>query len=168
LQPEEILDYDFWDITLLQEALTKTATRIDPSYNRLEYLGDSVLDVVSAEFWLRRGAVPDLASQSVDNSTLQALCLELGLDRFIRNLPIDKDRRIRAAKAAREDAKRITADNKEYWSQWPQRHWQMWWRVSLGPSSYSGMQPSVTADITAWSSFAIQSSWSRHLQCHCH
>ncbi|KAK3827525.1 MAG: hypothetical protein J3Q66DRAFT_382506 [Benniella sp.] len=114
---EKVSEYRFRNLTLLQEALTKTATRNEPSYERLEYLGDSVLDLVAAEFWVRRDAVPDLAMQSVDNSTLQALCLEPGLDRFLRNVPTDENRRMAAAKAATEKAKRLTADNKEYWSQ---------------------------------------------------
>ncbi|KAF9362641.1 Endoribonuclease Dicer [Mortierella sp. NVP85] len=90
---ERILDYEFWDITLLEEAFTKVKSADDvPCYDRLEYLGDAVLDLNSADFWVRRGEAPSTASASVNNEVLQALCLELGLDQYIRNT-LAKDRK---------------------------------------------------------------------------
>ncbi|KAG0305612.1 hypothetical protein BGZ98_003864 [Dissophora globulifera] len=80
---EELLGYVFVDKRLLLEALTHSSNTL-PNHERLEYLGDAVLGLVSAAYWARRFPMDqttapwNLATVSVDNATLGMLCLETG------------------------------------------------------------------------------------------
>jgi dsRNA-specific ribonuclease len=71
--------------------MTKIGSTEDiPGYGRLEYLGDTVLDLVAAETRIRRCNDPDKATVSVNNEALQALSLELGFDTHIKDSPSDR------------------------------------------------------------------------------
>jgi dsRNA-specific ribonuclease len=75
---ERILGYVFNNKKLLEEALTEpfNDTSIRPNYERLEFLGDSVLDVVAASAWSDRGEplrqVCTKAQVTVNNEILTA------------------------------------------------------------------------------------------------
>ena len=90
---ENILDYKFKDRALLVEALTHTSYRSKraiPSYVRLEFLGDSVLDqIVSSELYLQRtsegcplspGEMSDIRCTLVSNNTFASITVKCGLD----------------------------------------------------------------------------------------
>jgi ribonuclease-3 len=78
------LDYAFRDLELLRQALTH---RSAPGLNneRLEYLGDAVLDVVISEVLFRshplasEGVLSRMRSSLVKDSALAALATEIGL-----------------------------------------------------------------------------------------
>ncbi|KAK3807783.1 MAG: ribonuclease III domain-containing protein [Benniella sp.] len=83
---ESVLGYPFKDRSLLVVALRPK----DPAHassvrtnDSLEYLGDSVLELVAALFWLLEGrpVIGNIAKRSVTNQALQAVCLRWGLDR---------------------------------------------------------------------------------------
>lgn len=67
-------------------AIYTERSRKDCTFDRLEFLGDAVLDLVAADFRINCGVIPDTASESVDNESLQALFIELGLEHNISNL----------------------------------------------------------------------------------
>lgn len=81
---KRLLDYEFRDVELLKQALTH---RSAPGSNneRLEYLGDAVLDVVVSEviFRLRptasEGVLSRIRSSLVKDTTLAALATEIDL-----------------------------------------------------------------------------------------
>ncbi|KAI8601929.1 hypothetical protein EDD21DRAFT_92820 [Dissophora ornata] len=90
---EAILGYVFEDRRLLMEALLHPRTNAcygEPSYDRLEFLGDAVLDVVAAHYWSLRyprrstELTIELKRRSVTNVTLGTLCVINGLHRHIR------------------------------------------------------------------------------------
>ncbi len=96
------LGYWWEDPSLLEEALTHSSygkPRGIPYSERLEYLGDSVLDLVSAEWLMRQyplsneGFMSQCRAGLVRKSTLAELSRRLGLDRvlmvgneFLRNV----------------------------------------------------------------------------------
>ncbi|KAG0303675.1 hypothetical protein BGZ98_006408 [Dissophora globulifera] len=85
---EQLLGYEFHEKRLLVESLT--CSSFLPNYNRLEYLGDAVLDLVVASHWARQcpELLPDpsssLKSKSVSNVALGVMCLRSGLYRHIQ------------------------------------------------------------------------------------
>ncbi|KAG0317820.1 Endoribonuclease Dicer [Dissophora globulifera] len=85
---EQLLGYEFQEKRLLVESLT--CSSFLPNYNRLEYLGDAVLDLVVASHWARQcpELLPDpsssLKSKSVSNVALGVMCLRSGLYRHIQ------------------------------------------------------------------------------------
>ncbi|HZD51924.1 MAG TPA: ribonuclease III, partial [Woeseiaceae bacterium] len=82
------LDYEFRDVELLRQALTH---RSAPGQNneRLEYLGDAVLDVAVSEviFRLRplasEGVLSRIRSSLVKDTTLATLATEIGLGQHL-------------------------------------------------------------------------------------
>lgn len=90
---ENVLDYRFADRWLLERALTHTSLRqirTDPSYERLEFLGDRVLGLLIAELLMDRfpGAsegdlAPRLASL-VSGRTLAQVARGIGLDNHVQ------------------------------------------------------------------------------------
>jgi hypothetical protein len=52
---EQIIGYEFANKKLLEEALTEPRNNTWPNYECLEFLGDSVLDVVAVPAWIDRG-----------------------------------------------------------------------------------------------------------------
>lgn len=81
---KQSLDYEFRDEELLRQALTHRSAP-GPNYERLEYLGDAVLDVVVSEATYRlrpeasEGVLSRIRSSLVKDSMLTELATELGL-----------------------------------------------------------------------------------------
>ena len=93
---ENILDYKFKDQALLIEALTHTSyrsKRMMPSYERLEFLGDSVLDqIVSSELYLQRTSegcplspneMSNIRNTLVSNNTFASITVKSGFDKHM-------------------------------------------------------------------------------------
>lgn len=82
------LDYQFQDEQLLQEALTHRSHQAK-SYERLEFLGDSVLNLVMAEYLFKafpdvqEGDLTRLRSNLVNTDTLAAVAQALALSSHI-------------------------------------------------------------------------------------
>ncbi len=92
---EEKIGYTFNDKSLLQTALTHSSyanERQDgcQSYERLEFLGDSILGLVTADFLYRRrppmpeGRMTKLRSELVCETSLHNTALRLGLGSYMR------------------------------------------------------------------------------------
>jgi ribonuclease-3 len=88
LRAENILQYKFADVALLQEALTHAsiaATRLQ-SNERMEFLGDAVLDLVICEALYRRfpeyleGELTKVKSAVVSRKTCAEIATETGLN----------------------------------------------------------------------------------------
>ncbi|KAI0698923.1 hypothetical protein BC835DRAFT_1333420 [Cytidiella melzeri] len=82
----EIIGYDFKLPSLLHEALThSTAASGSANYERLEFLGDAVLDILTVSYIYEKyprsspGTLTLLKSAMVSNQTLAALCVVTGL-----------------------------------------------------------------------------------------
>lgn len=90
---EEILQYRFSDRRQLELALTHSSlkqSKSDPSYERLEFLGDRVLGLVIAELMLEKfpdaaeGKLAPRLAALVSGATLADIARTLGLGGFIR------------------------------------------------------------------------------------
>lgn len=92
---EEKIGYHFRDRDLLQTALTHSSYANEKhgeaqSYERLEFLGDSILGLVTAEFLythepcLPEGRMTRLRAELVCEVSLHKTALELGLGRYMR------------------------------------------------------------------------------------
>lgn len=93
---EDKIGYKFKDISLLETALTHSSyanEKHDPpcqSYERLEFLGDSILGIVTAEFLYRHepqlpeGRMTRLRAELVCEGSLHKVALELGLGDYMR------------------------------------------------------------------------------------
>ncbi|KAA3609582.1 MAG: ribonuclease III [Planctomycetota bacterium] len=87
---EKRLGYPFQDPNLLEEALTHASCQDDPHNERLEFLGDAVLNLVVAEELFRRfphsreGRLTELKSRIVARQTLAEVGIRLGLEPFLR------------------------------------------------------------------------------------
>jgi ribonuclease-3 len=88
---EQILGYRFQDVSLLREALTHASiaqTRLK-SNERMEFLGDAVLDLVICEALYRRfpglleGDLTKIKSAVVSRRTCSEVARELGLDQLL-------------------------------------------------------------------------------------
>lgn len=92
-QIEEKIGYSFKDASLLETALTHSSyanERNCESYERLEFLGDSLLGFVTAEFLfsgnrpLPEGKMTKVRAEYVCETALHAVSLKLGLNGFLR------------------------------------------------------------------------------------
>ena len=90
---EDILGYRFKDGGLLERALTHSSlkrTSNDPSYERLEFLGDRVLGLIIAELLIEEfpdsaeGKLAPRLAALVSGSTLADVARSFGLGEFIR------------------------------------------------------------------------------------
>lgn len=93
---EEKIGYSFKDKGLLSRALTHSSyanERPDPacqSYERLEFLGDSILGLTAADFLyshepeLPEGRMTRLRAELVCEASLHRVALELGIGRYLR------------------------------------------------------------------------------------
>ena len=93
---EEKIGYQFKNAQLLETALTHSSyanERHSPacrSYERLEFLGDSILGVVTADFLYRHepklpeGRMTRLRAELVCEASLHRVALELGLGQYMR------------------------------------------------------------------------------------
>ena len=87
--PEKILGHDFKNTSLLEEALThpsfKQVNNQDYDYNRLEFLGDSVLNLIIAELLfqehptLSEGELSIVHAKLVSRDTLSSIATEQDL-----------------------------------------------------------------------------------------
>ncbi|KAK3816225.1 MAG: hypothetical protein J3Q66DRAFT_440684 [Benniella sp.] len=117
---ERLLGYVFKDKMLLLEALSEQATPAVPSYQRLEYLGDAILEIVAVVFWAIQfpmsgsNMVKMLKAESVSNKALQVVCLANGLDQYIWNHSTDLSLKIARAKESVHRAK-MNQPNTTYW-----------------------------------------------------
>jgi len=87
------LGVSFTKLRLLEAALTQEVLSSVNNYERLEFLGDAILDgIVTQELFLRYGNDPQISvgqlnnarSHVVQNDTFAYLALRLGLNRYIR------------------------------------------------------------------------------------
>jgi ribonuclease-3 len=91
---EDTLVYEFGDLSLLQTALTHPSYAVEngdiPSYERLEFLGDAVLELVTTEVIYdlmpheREGSMTKLRASVVDAGTLGDVGRFLGLSPWVR------------------------------------------------------------------------------------
>ncbi|KAK9057188.1 hypothetical protein SSX86_024555 [Deinandra increscens subsp. villosa] len=89
---ESILMYTFKDKRLLEQALTHHSYAADgPSYQRLEFLGDSALGLAISSFLfltypdIGAGKLSDLRSANVSNEKLARAAVNHGLHKYIRH-----------------------------------------------------------------------------------
>ncbi|XP_052740940.1 endoribonuclease Dicer isoform X2 [Bicyclus anynana] len=89
---ENILNYKFKDPALLLEALSHASyirNRYTRSYERLEFLGDAILDfLITSHIYenspkLKPGELTDLRSSLVNNVTFASYVVKLGLHKFL-------------------------------------------------------------------------------------
>lgn len=90
---EKKLGYEFKDRSLLETALTHSSYANEhgcASYERLEFLGDSILGFVTAEFLYRHeprlpeGRMTRLRAELVCETSLHGVAQELGLGEYLR------------------------------------------------------------------------------------
>lgn len=83
---ENRVGYKFADPTLVQTALTHASYSGEGNYQRLEFLGDSILGFIVAEYLyinfpeMKEGDMTKLRSQIVREQSLADLALHIGLD----------------------------------------------------------------------------------------
>lgn len=89
---ESILNYKFKDSALLLEAIchpSYTKNRVTGSYERLEFLGDAIMDfMITTHIYencpnLKPGDITNLRSALVNNSTFAAYTVKLGLHKLM-------------------------------------------------------------------------------------
>lgn len=84
------LPYEFRDLDLLELALTHSSVGADANNERLEFLGDAVLDLIVAEELYRRhprlaeGVLTELKAWVVSRRTLAVAAARLGLEPHVR------------------------------------------------------------------------------------
>lgn len=91
LRLQEQLGYNFKSPHLALEAVTHSSTTDTtlPSYERLEFLGDAILDFMVVSFFkvkypdLDAGGATAIKHSAVSNASLAVLCMEIGLYRFL-------------------------------------------------------------------------------------
>lgn len=100
---ETILNYKFTDITLLEEALTHPSLSYNKNhkkfnYERLEFLGDSILSMVIAEYLFKKykkakeGELSKRKAFLVSRHTLSNIAKKMGLGKFmITSIGEEKD-----------------------------------------------------------------------------
>ncbi|KAF9546000.1 hypothetical protein EC957_010275 [Mortierella hygrophila] len=113
---ENSIGYQFSDRRLLVEALTHATANKPrtPCYQRLEFLGDSILDMLVADYWVGRypvsgpGVLHVIKSASINNQILGVLCVQLELHQhilhFSSSLATDILRATQQIQDAKEDA----------------------------------------------------------------
>ncbi|RUS21801.1 hypothetical protein BC937DRAFT_91393 [Endogone sp. FLAS-F59071] len=88
---EEITGYHFANPLLIAEALTHASlpNSTCPCYQRLEFLGDAILDFLVIRYLFHKypvavpGVMTELKDASVNNQILGAICLHIGLHRHV-------------------------------------------------------------------------------------
>ena len=95
---EEKIGYEFQDKKLLLQALTHSSFSNEqkinkhPNYERLEFLGDAILDAIVGDIVYKRfegkreGFLTNTRSKIVQRETLNKLAVEIGLDKLINEL----------------------------------------------------------------------------------
>ncbi len=85
---EKLINYNFKNVELLKTALTHSSASNKQNYERLEFLGDSLLSIVVAEHLFlnttkKVGEMSVLRSQLVSTDALSSIVLKHGWDKFI-------------------------------------------------------------------------------------
>lgn len=86
---EKVIGYEFKDIELLKTALTHSSYDKDNNYEKLEFLGDSILQIIVSEFlfkshsYLQEGEMTITRAYAVCEDTLYKVSLNLGLNKCI-------------------------------------------------------------------------------------
>ena len=89
---ESIIGYSFTSSEILTEALTHTSYLSSKNYERLEFLGDAVMDIIVASNMFSMGKfsaekLTVFKHMLVNNNIFAKLSLSLGLHRFLRATP---------------------------------------------------------------------------------
>jgi ribonuclease-3 len=109
---EAIVGHSFTEPSLIRQALTHpSAVEADPrhSYERLEFLGDAIVDLIVAEEAFRRfgdineGTLTKIRISVVNGAVLTDLATGLGLDRLIIFGQSEKSSQHRGIRSASED-----------------------------------------------------------------
>ncbi len=90
----KVLDYDFKDINLLHTALIHSSyqneNQIDYNNERLEFLGDAVLDLVMGEYFFKKfkncdeGTLSKMRARVVNEDSLYKVALSINLGEYIQ------------------------------------------------------------------------------------
>lgn len=88
---EKIINYKFKDKKLLEEALTHPSYSNNSSYERLEFLGDLILDTVVGIYLFKKYKdkneefLTNLKSSYVNNYYLKRVCSEIQIMKFVKH-----------------------------------------------------------------------------------
>ncbi|CAG8505437.1 6855_t:CDS:2, partial [Cetraspora pellucida] len=122
---EEICGHNFKNKTLIVEALTHASlpNSVTPCYQRLEFLGDAVLDFMVVKYLFEKypdgepGIMTDLKDAAVNNQVLGAICERINLHKhiihFSSKLTGGMTEFVNAVKELREKNEAVG----EYWSE---------------------------------------------------
>ncbi|KAF9352329.1 hypothetical protein BGX34_012209 [Mortierella sp. NVP85] len=115
---ERILGYTFTNKGLLELALTAPVKRDrSPNYERLEFLGDAVLEMIGLQAWIDQGSITNAGQKTestVNNLALQAVCINAGLQDCIRKCSKKDKKDIQALTASYAS---LRNSNEAYWIQ---------------------------------------------------
>ncbi|GAA6000094.1 hypothetical protein JCM10207_006049 [Rhodosporidiobolus poonsookiae] len=129
LAVEEALGYTFKHGNLVVEAFTHPSKLDMVSFERCEWLGDSVLDYYVVRYawnrWndLSEGHLTEMKGGCVSNETLAALAVELNLDRFLIyehdqleiNIRLYRERIVQAKEKEHREAREEQRQLQPYW-----------------------------------------------------
>lgn len=82
---EQKLEYEFNNPMILEEALTHNSTKKSFDYNRLEFLGDALIDFVILDYFFNKfkyagpGSISKMKATAVSNRTFSYVSYKLGL-----------------------------------------------------------------------------------------
>ncbi|KAK3818421.1 MAG: ribonuclease III domain-containing protein [Benniella sp.] len=120
-QVEDVIGYRFQNKNLLAQALRPEDTRRrywEATNDRLEYLGDAVLETCAPLFWIKNNIDLNTLSQctaaSVCNLALQTVMLEFGLDAYLIGATDDQLEDIAQAREEHELARENNPTG-EFW-----------------------------------------------------
>ncbi|KAF9979032.1 hypothetical protein BGZ73_007134 [Actinomortierella ambigua] len=89
---EHAIGYTFRDRRNLVEAMADASLAKGYTYERLEFLGDAVLDMMTVQYWFKRctqaneGILSVMKTESVNSQTLGAVSLMMGLHRHLQHM----------------------------------------------------------------------------------
>lgn len=88
---ESFLGFEVSDSALYQEAFAHPSKKLAVNYQRLEYLGDAVLNLIIAEYLFRKykhlneGELSKLRTKLVNKEILKELALKIGIDKWMKH-----------------------------------------------------------------------------------
>ena len=91
LEIEDFLGFEVGDSALYQEAFAHPSKKLTINYQRLEYLGDAVLNLIIAEYLFKKykdfneGELSKLRTRLVNKEILRELALKIGIDKWIKH-----------------------------------------------------------------------------------
>lgn len=127
---ETTLGYTFRHGALLREAFTHPSKLDEVSFERIEWVGDAVLDFHVVRYCWHRwsgdlgpGHLTELKGACVSNETLAALAVELNLDRFLvydppqleTNMRLYRERVVAAKEKELREAAQEAREPRPYW-----------------------------------------------------